>query len=109
MSTEDVIAAYPAKLMVDGTVLDAKVAGDLAALLIELIYYTDHNYLLQDGEDEITQLLQEKYQFSADLCREFIRLLKELISAHGESVVAAGQALAVADDVATDQAWGKRA
>lgn len=101
------IAADPEVLLAGGIDL-AQVSALIKRLEDEIDWETYAKYYTAYGEDHITKVLDKAYQPSAEACREFIRMLKELIVSHGQSVVDAGQVLSTADDVAVNEAGGGR-
>lgn len=101
------IAADPEALLAGGVNL-AQVSALIKRLEDEIDWATYAKYYAAHGEDHITAVLDKMYQPSAQACREFIKMLKDLIISHGQSVVDSAQVLSTADDVATNEAGGGR-
>jgi hypothetical protein len=101
------IAADPEALLRGGVDL-AKISEIIRRLEEELEWTSNAKYYTANGEDEITRMLDKVYLPSAEACREFVRLLKQLIVSHGQSVVDTGKVLSDADDLSTVAAGGKR-
>jgi hypothetical protein len=103
----DYIAADPEVLLAGGVDL-AKISAIIRQLEAELEWTSYAKYYTANGEDEITKVLDKVYLPSAEACREFVRMLKDLIVSHGQAVVDSGKVLSDADDIATGAAGGRR-
>ena len=101
------IAADPEVLLAGGVDL-AQVSALIKRLEDEIDWATYAKYYAAHGEDHITKVLDKAYHPSAQACRDFIKMLKDLIVSHGQSVVDSGQVLSTADDIAANEAGGGR-